>query len=84
MKLLVILSTLIFATGCVTTGEYDHDKAYTKCRDNPNKTSRDRCIARVIQDAERARQEQAREMQDDIDEAEQRQIDRIIAGAEED
>ncbi len=84
MKPLLFLALTFTLSGCISAAEYDQDKAYTACRDNPVKTSRDRCIARGLRDAERHRQQQAEEAQKDAQEADQRQIDRVIAGAEED
>ena len=82
MKFLLSLSLVVLAAGCVSNAEYDRDQAYSKCESNSNKTSRDRCIADAIQQAERQRTDQAAEQQEDIEEAEQRDLNRQIAGAD--
>jgi len=81
---LAILSTAFMTTGCTTAAQNDRANAFTKCDSIKTVTSRDRCISKAFNEAERARQDQASEMQDDIDEAEQRELDRVIAGAEKD
>ena len=81
---LAILSAAIMTTGCITAAEHDRGDAFAKCDSIKTVTSRDRCISKAINEAERDRQDQAREMQEDIEEAEARKLDRIIAGAEKD
>ncbi|MEE9381019.1 MAG: hypothetical protein V3V03_06415 [Hyphomonadaceae bacterium] len=81
---LAILSVAIMTTGCITAAEHDRGDAFAKCDSIKVVTSRDRCISKAINEAERNRQDQAREMQEGIEEAEQRELNRVIAGAEKD
>ncbi len=78
----LFLSLTFALPGCITAAEHDREQAYTDCRKNPVKTSRDRCIARSLQNAERDRQQQVEEAEKDIEEAEQRELNRVIAGAD--
>ena len=81
MKLALSLSLLVMMTAaCVSNTEYDRDRAYTKCESIGQKTSRDRCIADAISQAERDRaRDDARDQQRE-DDAEQRELNRQIAG----
>lgn len=84
MKTLLSLSLVLMLGACVTTAEHDLDRAYAKCASNVNKTSRDRCISEAILESEREREREARELEENIQEAEQRELDREIAGARKD
>lgn len=81
MKYAFVFAAALMSTGCVTGAEYDQDRAYAKCDKIKTVTVRDRCIAEAIKDSERARQDQARKMEQDRLEAEDRELDRVIAGA---
>jgi len=69
------------AAACVTTTEYDRDQAYSKCDSISQKTSRDRCIADAISQAERERARDGAADQQREDDAEKRELGREIAGA---
>ncbi len=81
MKFALILPFIILSmAACVSNTEYDRDRAYSKCESIGQKTSRDRCIADAISQAERDRaREDARDQQRE-DDAEQRELNRQIAG----
>ncbi len=83
MKYLAI-PLLLLAGACVSNAEFDRDQAYTKCEAISDKSSRDRCIADTIQKAERERAgDQARREQHE-ENAERRELGRVIAGADQD
>lgn len=81
MKFALILPFIILSmAACVSNTEHDRDRAYSKCESIGQKTSRDRCIADAISQAERDRaREDARDQQRE-DDAEQRELNRQIAG----
>lgn len=82
MKPLLILIAIGLATACVSTTEYDRDRAYTKCDSISDESSKNRCIADAIQDAERDRHKQAEDVAQRESDAERRELGREIAGAE--
>ncbi|MEO0607989.1 MAG: hypothetical protein AAFY82_07140 [Pseudomonadota bacterium] len=84
MKSLLLLSGLILAAGCVSNAEFDRDQAYTKCESISDKSSRDRCIADVIREAERERAGDNQRLAQTHEDAERRALGREIAGASED
>ncbi len=81
MKFALTLPVLALAlSGCVTNAEFDRDRAYAKCESIAQTTSRDRCIADAIAQAERERaREDAKDQQREED-AEKRELGREIAG----
>ena len=84
MKSLLLISTLLLVSACVTNQEFDRDQAYAKCESISDKSSRDRCIADVIREAERERARGA-DRQTELEEtAERRELGRVIAGVEQD
>lgn len=80
MKTLIAVTALMLTTGCVTAREFDEDRAYARCDSMKVATSRDRCIAAALEDAKRERQAQSEDMKQREKEAEQRELDRVIAG----
>ena len=83
MKIILVLPLIIFSTtACVSNSEYDRDRAYTKCESISQTTSRDRCIADAISQAERERTREDAKDQQREDDAERRELGREIAGAE--
>ena len=84
MKYILTLSCLMLSTACVSTAEFDRDQAYTKCASISDKSSRDRCIADAIRKAERDRHDYAERINELNEAAEQRELDREIAGARKD
>ncbi|MEM9053937.1 MAG: hypothetical protein AAGB16_01315 [Pseudomonadota bacterium] len=84
MKSLLAISLLMMVGACVTNAEFDHDRAYTKCESISDKSSRDRCIADVIREAERERANDAARIEQLEENAERRELGREIAGAEKD
>ena len=81
MKPLLILAAAGLITACVSSTEYDRDRAYTQCDSISDASSKNRCIADAIQEAERDRHEQAQDVERRESEAEQRELEREIAGA---
>ena len=81
MKPLLILDAGGLITACVSSTEYDRDRAYTKCDSISDASSKNRCIADAIQEAERDRQEQAQDVERRESDAERRELEREIAGA---
>lgn len=81
MKYALILP-FIFATvsGCVTNTEFDRDRAYSKCESISQTTSRDRCIADAIAQAERERAREDAKDEQRQEDAEKRELGREIAG----
>ena len=67
--------------GCITNTEFDRDRAYAKCESITQTTSRDRCIADAIAQAERERARDDAKDQQRQDDAERRELGREIAGA---
>ena len=84
MKSFLLIPALILVTACVNNPEFDRDQAYTKCESISDKSSRDRCIADVIQQAERERARGADRLSELEENAEKRELGRVIAGAEPD
>jgi len=82
MKPLLILASISLMTACVSSTEYDRDRAYTKCDGISDASSKNRCIADAIQDAERDRHDQAQDVERQESNAEKRELGREIAGAE--
>ncbi len=83
MKTLLSLSVLVLAAGCVSNAEFDRDQAYSKCESISDKSSRDRCIADVIKQAERERAGDNQRLSQTHEDAERRALGREIAGAAE-
>lgn len=84
MKPLLALSCLMLCAACVTNQEFDRERAYKKCESIAVESTRDRCIADVLQQAARERDrdaERARQLEED---AEKRELGREIAGADPD
>lgn len=79
---LILIAAASIASGCVSNTEYDRDRAYAKCDSISDASSRNRCIADAIQDAERERHEQAQKLERYEENAEKRELGREIAGAE--
>lgn len=85
MKLMISLIPLTFlVSGCVTAAEYDQDKAYARCEKMPVVTYRDKCYAEALADAQHERNEIADDARQREVDAEQRELGRVIAGAEQD
>lgn len=84
MKSLLLLPALILLSACVSNPEFDREQAYTKCESISDKSSRDRCIADVIREAERERARGADRQSQLEENAEQRELGRVIAGVEQD
>lgn len=84
MKWLLIVPLAVATVACVTTTEFDRDQAYSKCESIGQKTSRDRCIADAIAQAQRERAREDSKDQQREDDAERRELGREIAGAEKD
>jgi len=82
MKTLLILASIGLMTACVSSTEYDRDRAYSKCDGIGDASSKNRCIADAIQDAERDRHDQAEDVKRQESNAEKRELGREIAGAE--
>lgn len=81
MKFALILPVILATTAaCVTNTEFDRDRAYSKCESISQKTSRDRCIADAIAQAERERAREDAKDQERQDDAERRELGREIAG----
>nr|WP_070960191.1 hypothetical protein [Hyphomonas sp. Mor2] len=82
MKLALILPFILMTTAaCVTNTEFDRDRAYSKCESISQTTSRDRCIADAIAQAERERARDDAKDQQRQDDADRRELGREIAGA---
>lgn len=78
---LAICFAVLALSACVSTPEFDRDRAYSKCESITQKNSRDRCIADAVAQFERERaREDAKDQQREVD-AEQRELGREIAGA---
>lgn len=84
MKYVLALSLTLVAAACVSNTEFDRDQAYTKCESISDKSSRDRCIADVIREAERERGRDNARLEQQQADAERRELGREIAGAEKD
>ena len=84
MKFLSAIPLTLLVMGCVSTAEFDRDRAYSECENISDKSSRDRCIADVIQKAERERAGWKEDMEQDEKDADQRELNRVIAGVEQD
>ena len=84
MKWMLLAASLVVLSGCVSNAAFDRDKAYSKCESISDKSSRDRCIAAAIQASERQRNDWAEEQARRNEEADARELDRVIAGAEQD
>lgn len=84
MKYLLAATSLGLLTGCISASKFDAERAFNKCESIKIPTSRDRCIAEAVSEAERIRQRQAQDQQERIEEAEARELNRVIAGAEQD
>ena len=82
MKPILMIAALGLMTACVSNTEYDRDRAYTKCDSISDESSRNRCIADAIQDAERDRHQDAQRVEQLENNAERREPGREIAGAE--
>lgn len=74
------IGAMITLPACVTAREFDEERAYARCDGMKVSTSRDRCIAAALEDAKRERQAQSEDMKQREKEAEQRELDRVIAG----
>ncbi|MEL7031133.1 MAG: hypothetical protein AAGL97_14960 [Pseudomonadota bacterium] len=84
MKPLFALAVIGLLTACVSNTEFDRDRAYSKCDGISDESSRNRCIADAIQDAERDRHKDAQRLEQFEENAERRELGREIAGAEDD
>lgn len=84
MKPLFALAAIGLLTACVSNTEFDRDRAYSKCDGISDESSRNRCIADAIQDAERDRHKDAQRLEQFEENAERRELGREIAGAEDD
>lgn len=84
MKSLLLLPLLLLAGACVTAGESDLDRAYSKCGSISDASSKNRCIADAIQQAERERANEAARLEQHDADAERRELGRELAGARED
>lgn len=82
MKYALALTAALLATACVTGSEVDQDRAYAKCEGIKTVTVRDRCFAEALAQSQRERNDQAEKMQESNDRAEERELGRVIAGAE--
>lgn len=82
MKSIVTIALLGLLAGCVSSAEYDRDQAYSRCDSISDESSRNRCIADAIRQAERDRIDDAARQKQHEDNAERREIGREIAGAE--
>ncbi|MCR9270521.1 MAG: hypothetical protein ACX94B_07445 [Henriciella sp.] len=81
MKTLMTLTLLIGLGACVSSTEFDRDRAYAKCESISDKSSRDRCIADAITQAERERDRDNERLEEFQDNADRRELGREIAGA---
>ncbi|MEL7041370.1 MAG: hypothetical protein AAGL90_07590 [Pseudomonadota bacterium] len=82
MKWLIAASALSLLGGCISSEEFDRERAYSKCESIDVKTSRDRCIADAIRRAELQRDratDRAAQLEED---AERRALERAKAGIE--
>jgi hypothetical protein len=84
MKPLLILPVILLATGCISAAEFDRDKAYSECERYDDPSTKNRCIAKAIQDAERNRAGQTEDMKQREEDAEKRELGRVIAGVPQD
>lgn len=84
MKRIGLMITLIALSGCVSAREEDRGNAFDKCRTITDKNFRDRCISEALQDAERERRAAQEDLQKEIEESEQRELNRVIGGVEQD
>ena len=84
MKTALALSLMVVVAACVSNTEFDRDRAYAKCESISDKSSRDRCIADAIRQAERERARDNDRLAQSHDDAEQRELNREIAGARKD
>lgn len=82
MKPIFALAAFGLLAACVSNTEFDRDRAYAKCESISDESSRNRCIADAIQDAERNRHKDAQRLEQFEDDAERRELGREIAGAE--
>ena len=82
MKSLLALSVLLIPAGCVSTAEYARDQAYSQGESITDESSRNRCIADAIQQAERERARDNERLKEQHENAERRELGREIAGAE--
>ena len=83
MKPLIFLG-LLAITACVSNQEFDLDRAYASCDRYDDPSTKNRCIAEVIKKAEQERAGQAERQKQSQEDAEQRELGRVIAGAEQD
>ena len=74
----------MMSAACVSTTEFDRDRAYSKCESISDKSSRDRCIADAIRQAERNRDRINEDLAQSHEDAERRELGREIAGARQD
>lgn len=81
MKIFLAVSTVLVLAACVTNTEFDRDRAYSKCEAISDKSSRDRCIADAIKQAERERGRDNERLEQQHEDAERRELGREIAGA---
>lgn len=81
MKVFLALSCLALCAACVSNQEFDRERAYAKCESISVKSTRDRCIADVLQQAERERDRDAERLRQLEEDAERRELGREIAGA---
>ena len=81
MKIVVAMGAICLLAACVSNTEFDRDRAYAKCETIGEKTSRDRCIADAIKQAERERERENERLEQFQDDADRRELGREIAGA---
>ncbi|MDJ0921473.1 MAG: hypothetical protein QNI84_10110 [Henriciella sp.] len=84
MKQISLLVVVLALTGCVSAREVDSGNAFDQCRSIADKNFRDRCIAEALQDAERDRRAADEDRQQDVEDAERRELNRFIGGVEQD
>ena len=83
MKYLLILAALT-VSACVTNSEFDQERAFQKCKNIEQKTSRDRCLSEAVEDSKRDRQKLNDRLQQQHEDAERRELERAKAGVEQD
>ncbi len=83
MRLAIGIVSLGLLAGCVTTGEYDRDQAYTQCREVEDKAERDSCMEDAVADAMRERDQLYSEYEDEVAAAERRQAELEALGVPE-
>jgi len=80
----IVLTGVFLLGACVTTQEFDQDKAFAKCEGINQKTSRDRCLSDAVADARRERMREAERTAQREADAETRELDRARYGGDPD